>query len=480
MVDLDWKAKMVSPDIPNKSPKLSNKLHVSIPTSFSLSMASPASASAPACSAYDYYLRLPELRKLWRVKEFPEWESESIVKPALQALEITFRFVSIVLSDPLPYVNRREWKRRLESLATRQIELVAEICENDVATGSGGAAPIADVSSSSGVLERDGSSAEVWKLGGGAEKTTFVNRTSEASLLPRLATWRKSEDIAQKILYSIECEMKRCPYTLGLGEPNLAGKPSLEYDAVCRPNELHALKRNPYDHVKNHENQKLYTTHQILESWIQASKELLERIVRRIEKKEFKEAANDCYLLERIWMLLADIEDLHLLMDPEDFLKLKNQLQIKSLSQNEAFCFRSVGLVEITKLSKELKHKVPFVLGVEVDPTGGPRIQEAAMELYREKREPEKIHLLQGLQAIEAALKRFFFAYKEVLTVVMGSLEANASRILVNSESCDSLSQIFLEPTYYPSLDAAKTFLGEYWGHEPGVEKRNPRNHRVG
>ncbi|KAJ0044638.1 hypothetical protein Pint_06457 [Pistacia integerrima] len=423
MVDLDCKAKM-----PSKSPKLSNKLRVSIPAPFRGATKSPVSCSDSACSAYEQYLRLPELSKLCRSREFPNWKNEAVLKPALQALEITFRFVSIVLSDPRPYANRREFKRRLESLATSQIQLVANLCEEE-----DGSAPI---------------------------ESSFVNRTSEHSLLPRLATWHKSEDVAEKIMYIIDCEMRRCPYTLGVGEPNLAGKPNLEYDAVCRPNELHALKKNPYDNViDNHENQTLYTTHQILEAWIFTAQELLKRIVLRIENKEFEQASNDCYLLERIWKLLAEIEDIHVLMDPSDFLRLKNQLSIKSESESDPFCFRSRGLVEITKLSKDLKHKVPLILGVEVDPSGGPRVQEAAMRLYSEKKDSVKIHLLQGLQAVEAALKRFFYAYKQVLVVVMGSLE-------VSAESCDSLSQVFLEPTYYPSLDAAKTFLGEFWSHE--------------
>lgn len=383
------------------------------------------------------------------------------MKPALQALEITFRFVSVVLSDPRPYANRREFKRRLESLATSQIQLIAILCEEE--DGAGGA-PIVDLTASNGVLARTGSSAEVWKIPGG--ESTLVNRTSEYSLLPRLATWQKSEDVAEKIMYTIECEMRRCPYTLGLGEPNLAGKPNLEYDAVCRPNELHALKKTPCDHIDNHENQTLYTTHQILESWIFTTQQLLKRIVSRIENKEFEGASNDCYLLERIWKLLAEIEDLHLLMDPDDFLRLKNQLSINSGAESDPLCFRSRGLFEITKSSQDLKHKVPEILGVEVDPSGGPRVQEAAMRLYSEKKDFVKIHLFQGMQAVEAALKRFFYAYKQVLAVVMGSLEAKANRVVVNAEACDSLSHVFLEPTYYPSLDAAKTFLGEFWSHE--------------
>jgi hypothetical protein len=367
------------------------------------------------------------------------------------------------LSDPRPYANRREWKRRLESLATSQIELIANLCEDE---GAHGTAPIVDLRSSNGVLARDGSYAEVWKLPG---QTAVVSRTSEASLLPRLATWHKAEDVAQKILYSIECEMLSCPYTLGLGEPNLAGKPSLEYDLVCKPSELHALKRSPNNHIGNHENQTVYTSHQILECWIHVSQQLLKRVSERVESKDFEKAASDCYLIERIWKLLAQIYDLHLLMDPDDFLRLKNQLCIKWLNETEApFCFRSRSLVEITRQCKDLKQKVPFILGVEVDPMGGPRLQEAAMKLYAEKREFEKIHLLQSLQAIESAMKRFFFAYKQVLVVMMGSLEANANRVVVSSGSVDSLTQIFLEPTYFPSLDAAKTFLGDFWSHEHG------------
>ncbi|XP_023551618.1 nematode resistance protein-like HSPRO2 [Cucurbita pepo subsp. pepo] len=461
MVDLGWKANMVSSDktTTTKSPKLipTANLSLSLPLSFRSSDISTASPSS--CSSYDYYLRLNDLRKLWSSKEFPEWTSESVLKPGLQALEITFRFISIVLSDPRPYVNRWEWKRKLESLTTSQIQLIAMIFEDDEEDDEArGRVPIVDLSSSNGVITREGSSAEVWKIRGEA---TVVSRTSELSLLPRLASWQSSEDIAQMIQYSVECEMRRCPYTLGLGEPNLAGKPNIDYDQICRPNELHSLRKSPYDQIENYENQTVYTTHQILESWIYAAHELLKRIAERIEMKNFARAAKDCYLMERIWKLLQEIEDLHLLMDPDDFLKLKNQLAIKSLQESEAFCFRSTTLVEITKQCKDLKHKVPFILDVEVDPMGGPRIQEAAMRLYSEKREIEKIHLLQALQSIESAIKKFFFAYKQVLVMVMGSLEAKGNRVVVSSNSDDSLSQIFLESTYFPSLDAAKTFLGD-------------------
>lgn len=328
MVDFDCKTKIVqsTPNLPNKSsPKLTSARR-SMPT---LSPPPPfagelAPASDSACSAYENYLRLPELRRLWSSKDFPGWENEPVIKPALQALEITFRFISIILSDARPYINRREWNRRLEKLVRDQVELIAVLCEDD---DTRGAAPIVDLSSNSGeVVAHTVSSAEVWKLSGGGEhEKTVVSRSSESSLLPRLAAWQKSSDLASRIFYAIESSMSGCNYTLGLGEPNLAGKPNLDYDAICRPSELHALKKGPLHHIHNSENQSVFTIHQILESWIFAAEQLLHQVGERIGAKRFSDAAGDCWVLERIWKLLEEIENLHLLMDPDDFLRLKTQ-----------------------------------------------------------------------------------------------------------------------------------------------------------
>ncbi|KAK7311251.1 hypothetical protein RJT34_09267 [Clitoria ternatea] len=446
MVDLHWKSKMPSSDMSSKAPKLSipDKSLPSLQLPFRTTDIS--AAAPPLCAAYDHYLRLPELRKLWNSRDFPNWTDEPILKPALQALEITFRFLSTVFSDPRSYSNRREWNRRVESLATRQIEIIAILFEDEENNNlTRGTAPTADLS-------------------------TCSNQTrsySEASLLPRLATWYKSKDAAQRILLSVECQMKRCSYSLGLGEPNLDGKPSLQYDAVCRPHEIHALKTTPYDdRVENYENHAVHATHQIVESWIHVSRKLLERIADAIEARRFERAAEDCHAVERIWKLLADVEDVHLMMDPDDFLRLKNQLAVKSSSgETASFCLRSKELVKVTKMCRDLRHKVPEILEVEVDPKGGPRIQEAAMKLYVAEKitEFEKVHVLQAMQGIEAAMKRFFYAYKQVLAVVMGSSEASGNRVGLSCDAGDSLTQIFLEPTYFPSLDAAKTFLSYLW-----------------
>ncbi|PKA52009.1 Nematode resistance protein-like HSPRO2 [Apostasia shenzhenica] len=435
---------------------------------------SPKSRDASLAAAYERYLRLPELARLWGCRNFPDWKNESVLRPGLHAIEITFRLISVALSDPRPYANHWEWSRRLESLAAAEIGVIAALCED------GGGAPVADLRSSKGVLARNRSSQEVWQLPGGAG--AVVSRTSEESLLPRLASWEASQGIAGNICWQIESRMLRSPFTLGLGEPNLSGKPILEYDLVVRPSDLHALKKSPFENLNNNENKKLFTIHQIFEAWLCAARELAKRIGERIDASNWEAAAGDCWLLERIWKLLSEVTDLHLLMDPDDLLRLKGQLAIRASSGSEAFCFRSAALLEVTESSsKDLKRRVPAVLGVEADPNGAPRLQRAAMRLFHGPRRGEsdrsgKIHLLQAFQAIEAAVKRFYFGYRQLVTATMGSLEAAGCRpAVISPESGDALSQMFLEPPYFPSLDAAKTFLGELWQNENRQSKSDGR-----
>ncbi|XP_052148318.1 nematode resistance protein-like HSPRO1 [Oryza glaberrima] len=437
------------------------------------SSSSSGAAAAPlrgqddtAVEEYDQYLRLPELARLWKDRCCPEWADEGLVKPALQALEITFRFISVALSDPRGYASRRELARRLEALAAREVELVAALCEGEQCP------PLAELSASKGVLPRERSASEVWKIPGSA--AAVVCQVSEASLLPRLAAWDKSETVAARIKYAIESQMQGCVFTLGLGEPNLAGKPVLEYDRVVRPHELHALKAKiapePKTGYRNKENEALFTIHQILESWLCAASQLLTRLNNRIEARNWEAAASDCWILERVWKLLADVEDLHLLMDPDDFLRLKSQLAIRAAPGSDASsCFRSRALLHVANATRDLKKRVPCVLGVEVDPNGGPRVQEAAMRLFHSRRRGEgeeagKVELLQAFQAVEAAVRRFFFAYRQLVAAVMGTAESSTNRALFSpAEEMDPLAQMFLEPPYFPSLDAAKTFLADYW-----------------
>ncbi|RYQ83861.1 hypothetical protein Ahy_B10g102729 [Arachis hypogaea] len=54
----------------------------------------------------------------------------------------------------------------------------------------------------------------------------------------------------------------------------------------------------------------------------------------------------------------------------------------------------------------------------------------------------------------------------QMVAAVMGNVEATGNRVGMGCEGGDSLTQIFMEPTYFPSLDAAKTFLGYFWDNK--------------
>eukprot|EP01018_Ginkgo_biloba_P011996 Gb_33970 [translate_table: standard] len=428
---------------------------ISVSSLVNCQMEEPVEPSGWECEAYEQYVHLPELWSMWNALEWPAWHNEQLVKPALQSLEMSFRFISSVLCDSRPYMDKGEWVRRLESLTNSQLELISVICEDERN------APTLQLAVSSGVGVVGTSGAhEVWQRPGALP---VVSRSSEESLLPRLATWKRAEALVSRIRLAIECHMQRVPFTLGLGEPNLSGKPILKYDNVCQPSYMYSFKHSAQS---NAEDNTLCTAHQILEAWLFVGEMMVKRIEERVENGDLEGAAKDSWVVERIWKLLTDTVNLLLLMDPDDFLRLKQQLAINSSSfPTGAYCLRSRALRRVTMACKELRHLVPKVVGVEADPRGGPRLQEAVMNLYHSHGLPRRdcgaVHLLQAFQAIEAAVKRFYFSYQQLVIVVMGSVEMKGSSY--RGAPSDPLSQIYFEPPYFPSLDGAKTFLGDYW-----------------
>lgn len=177
--------------------------------------------------AYELYLHLPELTRLWRTKLSPMWANEIVVRPALHSLELVFRMISGVLCDTRPYIDRDEWLRRLESLANSQLEILSCIVEGDED------APISKLVATS--TSYVGTESVVWHKSG---SRPIVSKVSKESLLPRLAAWRTAQNVSSRLHFAIEGHMVRAPFTLGLGEPNLSGKPVLEYDSVCQPLEV--------------------------------------------------------------------------------------------------------------------------------------------------------------------------------------------------------------------------------------------------
>lgn len=135
-------------------------------------------------------------------------------------------------------------------------------------------------------------------------------------------------------------------------------------------------------------------------------------------------------------------------------------------------------LREVTRACKELRHLVPKAVGVEADPKGGPRLQEAIMELFHthgmetsgSASHSSVIHLLQSFQAVEVSVRQFYFSYQQLVIAVMGSGEYKGA-IQTEISAAEALSQLYFEPPYFPSLDGAKTFLGNYWHHNSDLEE---------
>ncbi|KAL3695818.1 hypothetical protein R1sor_009894 [Riccia sorocarpa] len=431
--------------------------------------------SSEACEAYARYLHLPELSHLQKLQLWTGWDNEALVRPALHSLEMIFRLISSTLFDTRDYVDKEEWLRRLEALVNTQVELISHISEGDHS------APTTKQQASSSSATSSGPG---WQKFG--SRSTSL-RCSQESLLPRMATWKKAQSIVTRLHFAIEGHMLRVPWTLGLGEPNLSGKPVLEYDKICTPLEVYANRQSSAEYSEDHA---LATAHQILEAWLVVAQGLVKCIEERISAGDSEAAAKKCWILERVWKLCTSTMDLLQVMDPDDFMRLKQELATqtkvgsKMVTSGAAYCLRSSMMRTVTKACKELRRFVPQIVGVEADPKGGPRLQEAVMELFNSHGQRTRgrmdqshsyhtgsIHLLQAFQAVEAAIRQFFFTYQQLVIIVMGSGDYKGAIQLENS-GIDALQQLYSEPPYFPSVDGARTFLGDFWHQHNIMEER--------
>ncbi|CAM6114663.1 unnamed protein product [Calypogeia fissa] len=440
--------------------------------------------SSEDCEAYALYLHLPHLSHLRKRRSWPGWSSEPLIRPALHGLELVFRMISSVFCDHRAYIDKGEWLRRLEGLANAQLELISLICEGD------SNAPTVTMQQQSAAVSPTPSSSQ--KATG--PKPHNPVKSSRESLLARMATWKMAQGLVTRLHLATEAHMSRVPFTLGLGEPNLSGKPVLEYDKICTPSEVYACLQaapgSPEDHA-------LATAHQIVECWLVVAQGLVKIVEEKVSNGNSGGAADKCWILERIWKLFTSTMDLLQVMDPDDFMKLKQTLAIKPKPGSStkpgpsaghgavAFCLRSTMLRTVTKACKELRSLVPKVVGVEVDPKGGPRLQEAIMELFNSHGQRTRgypydrpnyahqsgtIHLLQAFQAIEVAIRQFYFSYRLLVITIMGSGEYTGA-IQSEISGADVLQELYSEPPYFPSIDGARTFLGDFWHHKMGTEQ---------
>lgn len=83
---------------------------------------------------------------------------------------------------------------------------------------------------------------------------------------------------------------------------------------------------HPEDHT-------LSTVHQIMEAWLEVASGLLQNVETMVKEGNCELAAKNCWIVERVWKLLMSTMDLLQIMDPDDFMRLKEELAI---SQDEA------------------------------------------------------------------------------------------------------------------------------------------------
>lgn len=78
---------------------------------------------------------------------------------------------------------------------------------------------------------------------------------------------------------------------------------------------------HPEDHT-------LSTVHQIMEAWLEVASSLLQNVEEKVKAGNFEMAAKSCWIVERVWKLLISTMDLLQIMDPDDFMRLKEELAI--------------------------------------------------------------------------------------------------------------------------------------------------------
>lgn len=78
---------------------------------------------------------------------------------------------------------------------------------------------------------------------------------------------------------------------------------------------------HPEDHT-------LSTVHQIMEAWLEVASGLLQNVEKTVKEGNFESAAKSCRIVERVWKLLISTMDLLQIMDPDDFMRLKEELAI--------------------------------------------------------------------------------------------------------------------------------------------------------
>jgi len=66
----------------------------------------------------------------------------------------------------------------------------------------------------------------------------------------------------------------------------------------------------------------------MFEAWLEVASGLLRTVEENVKTGNCEAAAKSCWVVERVWKLLISTLDLLQIMDPDDFMRLKEELAI--------------------------------------------------------------------------------------------------------------------------------------------------------
>lgn len=89
--------------------------------------------------------------------------------------------------------------------------------------------------------------------------------------------------------------------------------------------QVYACRQSMPGHAEDHT---LSTVHQIMEAWLEVAHGLIQNVEENVKAGNSEGAAKSCWIVERVWKLLISTMDLLQIMDPDDFMRLKEELAI--------------------------------------------------------------------------------------------------------------------------------------------------------
>jgi tryptophan 2,3-dioxygenase len=347
---------------------------------------------------YELYISLGEVEAAWGAGS--DWANESILRPGLCALELTFLLIRQASQDPRSMANQQKRVNRLLDLGRRQLDLLDLLLDDS-------------------------------PLPAAIAHGMPSQQTSLAALQagPPAAAGTKRAWTRWGQAYGLLAE--RLPYRLGLGPADPAAL-YVPYDAWVEPDRLEALfRRRDF----NQEDPLFATVHQIVECWLAIALRDLEGARSRAGEERWSEATG---LIERVSAIFGFVTEQIQILDLmvlADYHPLRVALRGASGAQS-----RRVAL--LTQTAAGLPAPVEAMLAR----TGG-----TLLDIYRyPERHPGPYAYLESLSDLEKGLSGFYFCHYKLTSKVLGLSGTGTGGYEVRK-----LAARFVAP-FYPVLDQAR------------------------